>query len=83
MTVRTPEKNILDRILSLFGKRRGVIIPDGIYQKHGPHVYAMAKRESFWRALLRPKNASLPENVIDSDQLNDSEETGRNKPETL
>jgi hypothetical protein len=58
MTIRIPKKNILDRILLIIGKERDIVIPGEagkIYEKYGPYVYIKAKRESFWKALLRKK----------------------------
>jgi len=49
MTVRIPPKNILDKILRIFGKERKVDT-DGIgetYEKYGPYVQVMAKRGGF------------------------------------
>jgi hypothetical protein len=60
MTIRTPEKSVADRILEAFGKKRAVKIPEGLYEKFGPYVYAQARKESFWRALLRPKGQEPP-----------------------
>jgi hypothetical protein len=61
MTVRNPTPNLLDRILTFFGKERGVVPPPStaeIYKKFGPYVDIMGKRESFWKALFsrRPKS---------------------------
>ena len=56
MTIRIPDENILDRILSLFGKKRQVIIPEGaekIYREHGPYVQIKGKKENFFKALFR------------------------------
>ena len=58
MTIRIPKKNILDRILLIIGKERDIVIPEEageIYEKYGPYVYIKAKRENFWKALLRKK----------------------------
>jgi len=59
MTIRTPSENILDKILKIFGKERKIVIPDGTneaYQKLGPYVQVMAKREGFFKALFRKKD---------------------------
>lgn len=59
MTIQMPQKNISDKILATFGKKRAVLIPKkGLTEKYG--VYK-CRKESFIRALLRPKNAKLPE----------------------
>ena len=59
MTIRTPPENILDKILKLFGKERRVVIPgesDAVYDKLGPYVQVMSKRESFLKVLFRKKD---------------------------
>ena len=55
MTIRKPKKNILDSILNLFGKERGIEVPLDPYKKYGPYVYIKAKYESFWKSLFRGK----------------------------
>lgn len=65
MTIKIPDPNLADKILKFYGKKRGVIFPDQAYTKFGPHIYAVAKRESFWKALLRPRNQDLPAGMID------------------
>ena len=64
MTIHLPEPDFFDRFLKLFGKKRGVKIPTEAYEKFGPYVYAKAQKESFWSALIRPKNGELPEGYI-------------------
>jgi hypothetical protein len=64
MTIRMPEADLPDKILQLFGKRRAVKIPADIYKKYGPYVSARAVKESFWRALLRPKGQDPPEGYV-------------------
>ena len=56
MTVRIPPENILDKILKLLGKERGVIIPEQagqVYREIGPYVQIWGKRENFFKAFLR------------------------------
>ena len=58
MTVRTPQKNILDKILAIFGKERDVIVPENtgkFYKEFGPYVNIKGKRESFWKVLFKKK----------------------------
>ncbi|MCK4349009.1 MAG: hypothetical protein KAW47_10365 [Thermoplasmatales archaeon] len=69
MTIRVRKPNIFDKILSCMGKKRGLIIPDNVYEEFGPYAYAQAKRESLWKALLRPTNASLPDGVIEWNEM--------------
>jgi hypothetical protein len=56
MTFRIPKENFADKILALMGKKRAVWIPADVYKKFGPFVIMQARKESFWRALIRPKN---------------------------
>ncbi|MCK9390696.1 MAG: hypothetical protein M0Q01_03910 [Syntrophales bacterium] len=65
MTIKIPEENLLDRLLSSMGKKRAIHIPLEIYEKYGPYVYAQAKKESFWHALFRSKNLNPPVGWID------------------
>jgi hypothetical protein len=60
MTITVPKDNFLDKILHLFGKRRAFKMPESVYNKYGPYVYAHAIKESFWRALLRHKGQDPP-----------------------
>ena len=58
MTIRGPQKNILDKILALFGKERDIMPPEGAgetYKKFGPYVQIKGKRESFWKVLFKKK----------------------------
>jgi hypothetical protein len=63
-----PEEGLSDKILKALGKKRGVKIPDGIFKKFDPRkvdVYAVAQKESFWKALIRPAGEELPEEYVD------------------
>ena len=56
MTIRTPDDNILDKILKFFGKEREIIIPEKaekIYKELGPYVQIKAKKENFFKALFK------------------------------
>ncbi len=65
MTIRFQEPNIFDRILALFGKKRGYVIPsENPYKKWGRYVYYVIPRESFFKALLRPSSAEPPAEVF-------------------
>lgn len=55
MTIRIPEKTFADKLLAMMGKDRAIWIPKEIYKRFGPYVIIQAKKESFWRALRRPK----------------------------
>jgi hypothetical protein len=69
MTTRVPKQNLADKVLIFLGKKRGVIMPTDVYQEFGPYVIAHAKRESFWKALLRPRGAPLPGGVLDWEEF--------------
>lgn len=59
MTIQTSSKDVFDKILSSLGKKRAVLIPQkGLTEKYGTY---RCKKESFIRALLRPKDAKPPE----------------------
>ncbi len=58
MTVKVPQRNILDKILAIFGKERDIIGPEStgkLYKKYGPYVYIKGERESFWKVLFKKK----------------------------
>ena len=71
MTIRIPKANIFDRFLKLLGKRRGVRLPGEAYEKFGPYVYTNPLKENFWKALLRPANQPLPDDLVDLFQIED------------
>ena len=56
MTVRAPQRNILDKVLAIFGKERNIIAPENtgkLYKKYGPYAYIKGGRESFWKVLFK------------------------------
>ena len=58
MTIRPPQKNLLDKFLALFGKERDIVVPEGvdeIYDKYGPYANVKVKRENFIKALFKKK----------------------------
>jgi hypothetical protein len=71
VTIQIPPKNIFDKILALCGRRRGVIIPAEAYEKFGQYVHASARRENFFKAIIRPRNSPFPEGVLDWDEAFD------------
>jgi hypothetical protein len=60
VTMKIPEKNFGDKLLALMGKERAIWIPKDIYKTFGQYAYVQAKKESFWKALFRPKNQDPP-----------------------
>jgi hypothetical protein len=81
MTIKLPEHSFGDRVLRTLGKKRGVIIPKEPYEKHGPYAHAMARKESYWKALFRPKGAPLPEGVVDLDEVIETSQEQRRREE--
>lgn len=65
MTIRIPDPDIGDKILGYFAKKRALIFPNGRLESQGIDVYATAVKERFWTALLRPRNAQLPDDAVD------------------
>lgn len=64
MTVRIPKENISDMVLNALGKKRGVVVATAAYQKYGAYAYTYAIKESFWRALFRPKGGQLADGMV-------------------
>lgn len=65
MTIKIPDPTIGDLILGYFGKKRALIFPNGRLETQGVDVYTSAVKESFWRALIRPRNSRLPDGTVD------------------
>ncbi len=64
MTIRIPKPNLADRFLKSIGKKRAVRLPTNMGQL-GQHFQVVGIKESFWKALIRPKNRMLPEGTVD------------------
>jgi hypothetical protein len=65
MTIRIPEPSIGDKVLRLFGKKRALVIPKVRVERKEIDIYAVAVKESFWKALLRSRKAQLPAGSVD------------------
>ena len=65
MTIKLPEPNILDRLLKVMGKKRGVYIPTDSHTKFGPYGYSRATKENIIKALLRPNDEELADGCVD------------------
>lgn len=63
MTIELPPPNILDKILSLLGKKRGILRSEEI-RRDGPHTIKRARRESFLKALFRSKKKHVPKPLV-------------------
>jgi hypothetical protein len=81
MTIKIPNETFLDKILIVLGKRRGVIVPSEAYHKFGPYAYDQLRKESFWKALFRPKNCELPPGIIDIHTLPEQRPLSRDTKE--
>lgn len=64
MTIRIPNPNLADMFLKFLGKKRAVHLPTNL-GKFGPYYQATGIRESFLKALIRPKSEELPEGTVD------------------
>ena len=64
MTIRIPNPNLADMFLKFLGKKRAVRLPTNL-GKFGPYYQATGIRESFLKALIRPKSKKLPEGSVD------------------
>jgi hypothetical protein len=76
MTIRIPKETLGDKVLKALGRKRGVLIPSELYKEFGPYAYATARKQSFLRALFRPKDAPLPKGMVDLDSLDQLSGTG-------
>jgi hypothetical protein len=65
MTLRIPEPSIGDKVLRLFGKKRALVIPNVRVERKEIDIYAVAVKENFWKALLRPRKSQLPAGSVD------------------
>ena len=65
MTTYLPVQNILDRFLYLLGKKRGLYLSRASYQHFGHFTSIVAVKESFWKALFRPRKKPLPDYLSD------------------
>jgi len=64
MTIRIPKPSLADMFLNFLGKKRAVHLPTNL-GKFGPYYQATGIKESFWKALIRPKSKELPEGTVD------------------
>ena len=77
MTIKMPNEGFFDKLLKALGKKRGVKVPSGLFKEIDAQkvdVYAVAQKESFWKALLRSKDEKLPEeffNLYDFEKFKD------------
>ena len=77
MTIKIPTPSMADRFLYLIGKKRGVLIPDIPSSDQSKFVYAVAKKESFFKALFRSRNSPLPASHIDIFEIRGTEFGGQ------
>ena len=68
-----PERSFADSVLHLCGKQRAVFVPtDGV--NGDIRTYRRALKESFWKALLRPRGTELPRGWLYPSVLEDAED---------
>jgi hypothetical protein len=60
MTLKPPKLSIFDKFLIKHGKKRGMIVPKNLK----PYDYAIARKESFIKALSRSKDVDLPDGMV-------------------
>jgi len=75
MTIKIPQPNLVDKLLRMMGKKRGVILSSGKYENFGPYTYFVAKKEGFFKSLIRSAKAPLPDGMVDIyffDSMNNS-----------
>ena len=60
MTIKIPKPSIADLVLRYIGKKRAIYISTTNQLGRNVDYYQIARYESFWTALLRPKGKSLP-----------------------
>jgi hypothetical protein len=65
MTIVIPKPNLIDRLLRILGKRRGVALRVEGIDPNGTQSYYAPKKESVLRALLRPSGRCLSDQMID------------------
>lgn len=74
MTIVIPNPDIVDRVLRILGKRRGVAVHGETTDPKSTQSYYAPKKESPLRALLRPSGRALPEGMIDVFRLQPEDE---------
>jgi hypothetical protein len=65
MTIVIPRPGLMDKLLKLLGKKRGVTVQGETMDLFGAQTYFTPKKESALKAVLRPSNRSLPAGMAD------------------
>jgi hypothetical protein len=65
MTIVIPKPGIVDKLLRLLGKQRGVILQRETMDFPGAQVYFAPRKESALKAILRPNTEALPPGMAD------------------
>jgi len=73
MTIRLPQPSILDHLLRAMGKKRAVYLPRPQGER-GQYAYMVARKESFLKALLRPKDEPLHDGCVDVFEVEELQE---------
>jgi hypothetical protein len=65
MTIVIPKPGLVDNLLKLLGKKRGVTVQGETTEPSGAQTYFAPKKESALKAALRPSSQSLPAGMTD------------------
>jgi hypothetical protein len=65
MTIVIPKPGLLDKLLRLIGKKRGVMVQSEPMDPSGTQIYFAPKKESALKALLRPSRKDFPTGMAD------------------
>lgn len=78
MTIVIPKPVLFDKVLRLFGKKRGVAVNGETAEPTGIQTYYAPKKESALKALFRPSGRMLPKGMTDIFMLQCEEEIPEN-----
>jgi hypothetical protein len=79
MTIVIPKPDLIDKLLRLIGKKRGVVVHGETTDPNSTQTYYAPKKESPLRALLRPACKPLPNGMIDIFTLQFEDEMAERK----
>lgn len=65
MTIVIPKPGLIDKMLRLIGKKRGVVVQAETMDPSGTQIYFAPKKESALKAMCRPLGKALPEGMSD------------------
>lgn len=79
MTIVIPKPDLLDRLLRVLDKKRGVAVYGETTDANNTQSYVAPKKESLLTALFRPSRDPLPDGMIDIFTLQLQDETADRK----